>query len=239
MAIIDFHTHILPGIDDGSKSVEMSMEMLRMSEEQGVDIMLATPHFYASRHRVEDFLERRERAFGRLMKRKGDTGPQLKLGAEVAFFSGISRADRMDALTVEDTDILLLEMPFTPWSKAVVEEVDTLIAKRGFQIVLAHLERYMEMPENRRWIGDLLAMPVYVQINAESLLHWGRRRKLIGMFRKGEAHFLGSDCHRTDRREPNLGKGREVLKKKLGEDFLKRMDESGGRLLQSGGKRDV
>ena len=239
MAIIDFCSHILPCIDDGSKSTEMSMEMLRMSEAQGVDLMLATSHFYASRQRVEDFLERRQSSYERLMECKGDVGPQLKLGAEVAFFPGISRADRMEELTIEGTDVLLLELPFAPWTKAIVDEVDALLVRRGFQIILAHLERYMEMPENRRWMGELLAMPVFVQINAESLLRWRKRRRLIEMFRKGQAHFLGSDCHRTDRREPNLGRGREVLRRKLGEGFLKDMDESGSRLLQSGGREDV
>ena len=52
MAVIDFHSHILPGIDDGSKNVQMSLEMLKRASEQGVDVMLATSHFYASRHRM-------------------------------------------------------------------------------------------------------------------------------------------------------------------------------------------
>lgn len=66
MAVIDFHSHILPGIDDGSKNVQMSLEMLGRASEQGVDVMLATSHFYASRHRIEDFLEKRQRAYERL-----------------------------------------------------------------------------------------------------------------------------------------------------------------------------
>ena len=49
MSVIDFHSHILPGIDDGSRNVETSIGMLRMCREQGVDIMIATPHFYSLR----------------------------------------------------------------------------------------------------------------------------------------------------------------------------------------------
>ena len=239
VAVIDFHSHILPGIDDGSKNTEMSMEMLRMASEQGVDVMLATSHFYASRHRFEDFLARMQRAYERLAAVKKDFGPELRLGAEVAFFSGMSRADRLDDLTIEGSRALLLEMPFGPWNRSDIREVETLIRKREFQVILAHLERYMGMSENKKWIEELLEMPLYVQINAESLLGWRRRRPLIKLFEKGQAHFLGSDCHRVERREPNLGKGRAVLEKKLGKAFINAMDDRGSRLLRIGGETDV
>ena len=97
----------------------------------------------------------------------------------------------------------------------------------------------MGMSENKKWIEELLEMPLYVQINAESLLGWRRRRPLIKLFEKGQAHFLGSDCHRVERREPNLGKGRAVLEKKLGKAFINAMDDRGSRLLRIGGETDV
>ena len=239
MSVIDFHSHILPGIDDGSKSTEMTMTMLRMASEQGVDVMLATSHFYASRHRIEDFLARRRRSFERLMEVKKDFEPELRLGAEVAFFSGMSRADRLEDLTIEGSRVLLLEMPFTAWRRSDIREVEELVSKRNFQVILAHLERYMGMPENKKWIEELLEMPLYVQINAESLLGWRRRRPLLKMFERGQAHFLGSDCHRVESREPNLGKGRAVLEKKLGKAFINAMDDRGSRLLRIGGNTDV
>lgn len=235
MAVIDFHSHILPGIDDGSKSADMSMAMLKMAKDQGVDVMLATSHFYASRHRIEDFLARRQRSYERLAEIKKDFGPQLILGAEVAFFSGMSRADRLDDLTIGESRALLLEMPFVSWNRSDIKEVENLIRKRDFQVILAHLERYMWMPENKKWIEELIQMPLYVQINAESLLRWRKRGPLLKMFKKGQVHFLGSDCHRIERREPNLGKGRAVLAKKLGNTFMKTMDERGTEVLQIGG----
>lgn len=235
MAVIDFHSHILPGIDDGSKSADMSMAMLKMAKDQGVDVMLATSHFYASRHRIEDFLARRQRSYERLAEIKKDFGPQLILGAEVAFFSGMSRADRLDDLTIGESRALLLEMPFASWNRSDIKEVENLIRKRDFQVILAHLERYMWMPENKKWIEELIQMPLYVQINAESLLRWRKRGPLLKMFKKGQAHFLGSDCHRIERREPNLGKGRAVLAKKLGNTFMNTMDERGTEVLQIGG----
>ena len=60
MEVIDFHSHVLPGIDDGSRNIETSIEMLRLSRNAGVDRMIATPHFYADEDRIEHFLEKRE-----------------------------------------------------------------------------------------------------------------------------------------------------------------------------------
>lgn len=55
MSVIDFHSHILPGIDDGARNLETSLAMLRQVSSQGVDYMIATPHFYASHDRVDAF----------------------------------------------------------------------------------------------------------------------------------------------------------------------------------------
>ena len=115
MSVIDFHSHILPEIDDGSRNVETSIGMLRMCREQGVDIMIATPHFYADSNRVERFVENRKNAYDKVMAENADI-PHIMMGAEVAFFDGISRAERVDALTIEGTNIMLLEMPFVTWS---------------------------------------------------------------------------------------------------------------------------
>ena len=151
MSVIDFHSHILPGIDDGSRNVETSISMLRMCREQGVDIMIATPHFYADSNRVERFVENRKNAYDKVMAENADI-PHIMMGAEVAFFDGISRAERVDALTIEGTNIMLLEMPFVTWSDSVVHEVRDLIEKRHFHIILAHIERFLKIPGNKSYV---------------------------------------------------------------------------------------
>lgn len=232
MEVIDFHSHVLPGIDDGSQNIETSVRMLKESTIQGVDIMVATPHFYASKDRIADFLKRRNRAYDSLRGALGDhLTPKLRLGAEVAFFPGISEAAQIDKLTLQGTRILLLEMPFRTWRSSDLAEVEKLIRKRNFQIILAHLERYMGMKENKKKIEEIKQMPVYVQINAESLLQWKKKRMLVKQFDNGEAHLLGSDTHGINHRSPNLGLGRDVLRKKLGEDALRRIDSLGNRLI--------
>ncbi len=228
--IIDCHSHILPAIDDGARDLATSLEMLRLSGEQGVQRMIATPHFYASRDRLDAFLERRRAAFDAIRDARSGDMPEIRLGAEVAFFRGIREAEQIDALQIEGTNALLLEMPFRPWSQSDVDEVACLIEKRGFRIILAHLERYLPMRENGAYLRQLTEMPVVVQINAEGLLDWRQRGRLIRMFGRGEAHLLGSDCHGLRRRPPNLTEGRQVLRKKLGQDILDRIDRCGEQL---------
>ena len=231
MAIIDMHCHILPGVDDGARDVETSLAMLKASRAQGVQYMVATPHFYATRDRVDTFLDRRREAWETLKSRMGADYPGIVLGAEVAFFRGISRAERLEALKIEGTDCLLLEMPFRPWSEDDVDEVSEILEKRGYTIILAHIERYLAMRGNADYIGNLLELPVLAQINAESLLDWRQRGKLIKMVRNGQVHLLGSDCHGIHHRPPNLGEGREILRKKTGTEYLDRIDWRSEELL--------
>lgn len=235
MSIIDFHSHILPGIDDGARNLDASMAMLEQIREQKVDYMVATPHFYASKDRIDSFLAKRANAWEQLSEaieeRDFYNAPQFFLGSEVAFFEGISRADQIDSLTIGDTNLLLLEMPFVPWTTQNVREVEKLISDRKFHVIIAHLERFIWMPGNKKMIQSLLELPVTVQINAESFLEWKHRRALLKMFRDGTAHILGSDCHGAHHRVPNLLEGRMVIEKKAGADVLHRMDMQGEKLL--------
>lgn len=228
--VIDFHSHVLPGIDDGSRNAQTSKGMLCMCREHGVELVIATPHFYADSNRVERFVENRKRAYDEVMALDADI-PQIMMGAEVAYFSGISRADKIDALTIEDTDIMLLEMPFVTWDDFVVREVRDLIEKRHFHIILAHIERFLKIPGNKSYVEQVLELPLTVQVNAESLLDFRQRGRLLKMFKKNEAHIIGSDCHGMHHRVPNLWLGREALEAKLGHDILERVDTYGTELL--------
>ena len=124
--MIDFHSHILMGIDDGSRNLAMSASMLDEYMKQGVDCIICTPHFYGDRERIEDFIERRMKASRSLEEYIEEAGagfPILFFGAEVYFFAGISRAEGLERLTLEGTDVLLLEMPGGDWNQSMIDEV--------------------------------------------------------------------------------------------------------------------
>lgn len=222
--MIDIHSHVLPGIDDGSKNIEMSREMLDTSATMGVTLLAATPHFYADQMQIDTFLENREAAYTAIAPYAQAKGIRLIKGAEVAFFRGIGRSEQITALQLEGTNLLLLEMPFRDWTKSDLKEVDQLI-DRGITPILAHIERFYGFQRDKGIVDALMDRDVLVQINTDPLTHWSTRGKLLKLIRQERVHFLGSDCHNTTTRPQNLALGREVIRKKLGEDTLRQLDE--------------
>ena len=150
--MLDIHTHILPGIDDGSTSPYQSIEMLKMLRDQGVDRVVLSSHFYAEEETPERFLERRNRAFEILKnaiadeeKIKGDLHlPKLILGAEVNYFIGVSTSKYLRSLKIEGTPLLLLEMPKTRWDQGMKNEVMRMALGNEVIPLLAHIDRYLE-----------------------------------------------------------------------------------------------
>ena len=201
--IVDFHTHILPGMDDGSADPAESAAMLAEEARQGVDLVVLTPHFYATENSPRQFLARRSAAYQRLMQVIRPEFPQLRLGAEVQYFEGMSRAESLDGLTVEGTPLLLLEMPFSRWPSRTVSEVLELNDRQGVQVVLAHVERYLPMQYEEAW-RTFAENGVLMQASASAFRSWGKRRKIRSMMRDGMIQFFGSDCHNMDDRPPNL-----------------------------------
>ena len=141
----DFHSHVLPEMDDGSRSVEESLEMLAMSWQQGVRHMAATPHFYAEENSPEEFLKRRAVSAEKLQRavEGRENLPILHLGAEVRYYEGFSQTQSLEKLKIQGTDLLLLEMPFAPWTERMFREIRNAQQRLGCTVVLAHIERYL------------------------------------------------------------------------------------------------
>ena len=203
-SMIDFHSHVLPGIDDGSRSAEESLRMLAASAEQGIAYMAATPHFYPSETSPEQFLERRNRAAEHLRAVWRPELPRLLLGAEVYYCDGISQAEEVDALRIEGTSLLLLEMPFQTWSDRMAAEIRALQERPGCTVMLAHIERYLRLQKRPVW-ENLLEAGVLMQSNASFFLGWSTRHRAVQMLDAGRIHLLGSDCHNMAQRPPRVG----------------------------------
>ena len=111
----DFHSHILPGADHGSDSVETSRGQLDLIGKYGVKRVVATPHFYPQQDNVDTFLDRRRKCAAALAEVMREGDPAVMLGAEVLICEGIDRMSGLDKLTVAGTNCILLEMPMTRW----------------------------------------------------------------------------------------------------------------------------
>lgn len=230
--MLDIHSHILPNVDDGSGSAEESLELLRASAQQGIDLMVATPHFYASQNSPQQFLGRRTAAAQKLKAVWTPDLPRVALGAEVCYFDGVSRMDELSALRIGGTNILLLEMPFTKWSGRMLEEVFAIQDRRNTQVLLAHIERYLPF-HNAGALQILREQGVKMQCNASFFLNWRTKRKALKMFRCGEINALGSDCHNMTSRPPRLGEAIQVIQKSVDRsvwlDFQRRLPDLTGK----------
>ena len=228
--MIDFHSHILPGIDDGSSSVEESLLMLEKLCSQQVDTVVATSHFYATRRSPAEYLNRREQAWSQLKKHLPQDAPKILLGAEVLFFPGISRMEELSGLCVEGTDLLLLEMPFTTWTDYMIREVKDLACTGRYTILLAHIERYFSRQHLSVW-DDFLDLGILMQANCDYFLPFRTRRKALKLLKEGRIHLLGSDCHNTTTRAPRMDEAAENIRRALGERALMDMDALGRQVL--------
>lgn len=224
--ITDFHSHILPGIDDGSKSIEESLRMLRMEAEQGIGHVVATPHFYPNHDNPERFLRRREQAEKQLREAMAfeNSIPVLSVGAEVYFFKGISESEWVSQLTIDSSKCIMIEMIGAPWEESIYRELEALHTRRGLCPVIAHVERYIGGMGGMDVLNRLSQLPVLIQSNADFFLNWKTSRKALRMLKNDCIHLLGSDCHSTEGRKPNLGMALEVIQKKLGEQILERIE---------------
>ena len=226
--IIDFHSHILPEIDDGSKSAEESLTMLRLEKQGGINKVILTPHFYPQRDNPEEFLKRREKAAQKLEAALSGISdmpnqiPKLIFGAEVYYFRGISDSELISKLTIdkERKKAILLEMPQIPWTDSMYREMEGIYKKRGLIPVIAHVDRYIKAFKSFADMKRLSEMPVLLQANADFFINPLTSKKAIKMLREEKIHLLGSDCHNLKERKPNLEKAVNLIKKKSGEQAL-------------------
>lgn len=223
--VTDLHSHILPYVDDGSDDLQMSIEMLRMEKQQGIDCVVATPHFYAHRDNPERFLSRRRE--GELLLREAmeqyDDLPELKIGAEVRYFASMSQSEILPELSIDHKKYILVEMPFAKWTDAMYRELCEIYERQDLIPVVAHVERYINRFTMHRVLEKLADTPALIQANAEFFLDKRTSGIALKMLKNGQIHLLGSDCHNLSSRKPNLGDALKMIHDRLGEETLLRI----------------
>ena len=207
--------------------------MLQEEMRQGVTGIIATPHFYANRISVEGFLRQREQSIRQwsefLSDREEilawDTFLGVKEGAEVYYFPGMGRAERLPQLCIRGTNVILVEMPFAQWTEDVLQDLEDIFNRQRLQVVLAHVERYPEFQKNKDIWENVLGLPLVLQVNGGSFLgSRAKRRFCMNLLEEHENVILGSDCHNLTNRPPNLEKAREVIRKKIGQGRIEQID---------------
>lgn len=218
--IFDIHTHILPGVDDGSDSMQTTMEMLKMAYRQGVRAVMATPHGSASRvspsrcrELLEEIREQTQKEFPDLT---------LYLGEEVYYSrESVHHLNSGKLIPMAGTSYVLTEYPYTISYRELYSAVRELVWAR-YRPILAHIERYSCLRDSD-CAEELTECGAYMQMNFSSIggsclnatARWCRRQLTAGRI-----HFLGSDMHNLKTRRPELGKALVWMERHLEEEYL-------------------
>lgn len=229
--MFDFHSHILPCMDDGSRSVEESAEILYESSRQGITGIAATPHFYADTMTPDSFLKKRKCSFDMLKPYIKSDLPAIRLGAEVHYFDGIISSDDMLKLRIEGTSLLLVEMPLVRWTSHMCDTLSILNSHKEITVILAHIERYVPF-QKTDIIYTLQRQGILMQASADFFINRRYRRKAFGMMRNGMIDVLGSDCHNIKERPQNLGMAVKAIREALGEKYIDILLETENELLK-------
>ena len=220
--LTDFHSHILPEMDDGSRSLQESIAMLRSEWKQGIRHVIATPHFYARYDTPVAFLERRAASEWKLREEMQfhENLPDITVGAEVAFFRGISESEVLGSLTIGESSAVLIEMPAPPWPAELYRELLQIWERQRLIPVIAHVDRYIRPLRTFGIPRKLSQLPVYVQANASFFTDPGTAMLAMRMLKQEQIHLIGSDCHNMSSRKPNLGKAIAEIKDRLGNEAI-------------------
>ena len=219
---IDYHTHILPGIDDGAKDAHDCLQMLKICKAQGVERMIATPHFAAHCETAETFLARRQEAFDALP----DTlGISILPGAEVLVERGLSENDKLPELTLAKGKYILLELPYSPLKEWMVAETCNIMYSRKLIPVFAHVDRYLQWYSNDEMHRLLSVRGAVLQINNEALCRHDTLKFAVSLIHEGFPVVFGSDTHNTHSRPPNMEAACKALRSKLKGDSLSELVE--------------
>lgn len=214
----DIHTHILPGVDDGARNIGETEEMLRIASEEGIRHIIATPHFAVGdcnpsvAHLMKTLSEVKEAA------KRVAPGITITLGNELLDGPGIIPALQAGtALTLAGTRYILVEfMPADSYSKIYHSLRDYIM--NGYIPIVAHVERYEELIKQYEDLKEIIKLGAYLQMNAESIIGGIFHRKASycrRLLEEGYIHFLGSDCHRSDRRVPVMKSALKYLRTDL------------------------
>lgn len=235
---IDIHSHILPGLDDGSKDFEMSLRMLLRAAEEQINEIILTPHYKPMRRNLPP--EKIWEVFHELEEKKEAAGLpiRLHLGSEIYYSSEVLPAlQEGRALPMAGTSYVLIEFNPGEGHTYIRDAVYSLLSE-GYFPILAHIERYKSLMDKKARVEELYDMGCCIQVNAASITGengWESRRDAKWLLKREYVHFIGTDSHDDKRRTPKVKEAAAYVAKKYGEAYCERIFRGNADVLLRGG----
>jgi protein-tyrosine phosphatase len=226
MKYLDIHSHILPGVDDGARTMEQSLEMLRTAAAQGITSIILTPHHKAHQHSVS-VASLREKVVALQTEANTQTIPiELYPGMEIYYRDGVAQLlEDGELATMADSRYVLIEfnpMEQFPYIRSAIYELTSC----NFTPILAHVERYqcfLTKPENLLFAVE---QGGFIQVNASTFtgeLGFRGKQFVKKLLKERLIHFIATDTHDNERRAPLLVDCVRYLKKKTDDTYVRRL----------------
>ena len=222
--LYDIHCHILPGVDDGAKNMDIALALIEKEIEAGVETIILTPHF--RKEMFEPDMEDIWNAYDELLYETRYKNIRLYLGCE--FHANMEMVETLDndlRPTLADSRYVLTEFAHNSTRAFMKERADALLLS-GYRPIIAHIERYRATRKDFDLIEDLIEMGCEVQVNADAIIGrdgLGAQRFCKKLMQEDMLHYVGSDTHNLRGRAPHLGECCEYLKKHMGRLYTSRI----------------
>lgn len=227
--MIDLHCHLLPDVDDGSKTLEESLALARVAVQDGIRLAVLTPHIHPGRYsNVRSELLGKVSVFQEALQRHG-IPLELRLGGEVRLSVEsleLILADEVPYLgTVDGYRIMLLEFPPQLIPVGSQQFVEKLLQMK-IRPLIAHPERNRAVMDNPDRIFPFVEAGCWLQLTAASVAgRFGEsaHRTALTLLENGWVHVIASDAHNIEYRPPVLSEGRDAVADLLGEESARKM----------------
>lgn len=221
--MIDFHNHILWGVDDGPKNIEESIEMIYQAIDKGIDCIFTTPHYYEGKFETtREEIEKKTNLLNQILIER-NLPIRLIWGQEIHLNENLfEKLDHEIIGPLSNSQYILIELPYMDMPLYTYEFLIKVINK-GYKPIIAHPERYKAIQQDVNILERLVDIGCILQLNAGSILgEYGKTSKKLAKFmiKHKKFHIIGSDAHDTILRPFLIDKALKKVKSKEFKDYL-------------------
>lgn len=219
---VDIHCHILPGVDDGSQTPEETKAMLQKAWDEGIQIMVATPHYHKQRGKNDIELIKKQLLLTRKLAKEVHPKMQICLGMEIYYGEDVPELLKEGrVVSIRKSRYILVEFSPGDEFQYILNAVRKL-QMSGHTVIIAHIERYNCLREDISNVEYLREMGAYLQVNTGSITgSYGRSVKkfLREVLKAHLVQLVGTDAHGSERRTPKMQEAYKEVVKRCGEEY--------------------
>lgn len=222
----DIHTHIIPHVDDGADTIQITKKLLQMEYNDGVRTIFATSHF--RRRMFETPMKKIELEYEKVKQAAQEIAPDLRVLLGCEFHANLEMVEMLEAKkrpTMGNSRCVLTEFSENHGFRFIQERCYELMSN-GYEPIIAHAERYPVLRKNIDYLEQLVDMGAYIQMNADSisgLEGFGMKHFCKKVMKQDLLHFVGSDAHNIKDRKPGMARCAKYIEKAMGREYAEKI----------------